>query len=64
MELESIRTVVMQRDGCTNDDVDEMFAEASDLLDEGEDVDAVLQDVFGLEPDYMDDPEFMKILMP
>ena len=57
MSIESIRTIVKQRDALSDADIDEMFEEAQKLIAEGADPEEVLHDVFGLEPDYIFDRE-------
>jgi hypothetical protein len=54
---ETVREIIARRDGLSDDEIDDMMAEFSDLLDEGEDPEQALQDVFGLEPDYVWDNE-------
>lgn len=59
--MESIREIVKRRDEVNDEDVNELFADAAILIEDGYSPDDVLQDVFGLEPDYFMDPEFMEI---
>ena len=53
MELESLKQVLMRRDGMTSDEADEAIAYAKELVADGMDPDEVLEDEFGLEPDYV-----------
>lgn len=50
--IESLKAVIMRRDGLTSDQADEMINEAKQMVLEGEDPEEVLLDMFGLEPDY------------
>lgn len=53
---ESLKDILMRRDGMTETDAQEMIEEARRaVLEEGEDPEEVLQDWFGLEPDYIMD---------
>lgn len=60
MELETIRDIIKRRDGVTDSDVDDMFGEFKDMMDDGEDLKVALSRVFGLEPDYCFDHELVK----
>jgi len=55
----SLKEVLMERDGMSEDEVDDLISEAhEDLmqrLDDGEDVSDLCEEYFGLEPDYLDD---------
>jgi len=53
--VESIKTVIMRRDGLSAAEADEMIAEAKERVYEGEDPEEVLAEEFGLEPDYIFD---------
>lgn len=55
--LRSIRETIKQRDDCDDSDVDDMLAEVKELILDGEDPEEALAQVFGLEPDYVYDPE-------
>lgn len=57
--MRTIRQIIVERDNATPGDVDAMFSEARELIDDGESPEDVLQDVFGLEPDYILDDEFL-----
>ena len=52
---ESLRDVIMRRDGLSADEVDELIDEAREAINEGEDPSEVLAEVFSLEPDYIFD---------
>lgn len=58
--METIREILTTRDGSTADDIDDLFANATDDIADGIDPEDVISDVFGLEPDYLFDGEFMK----
>lgn len=60
--METIRQVIRERDQLDDTEVDELFADAADELASGEAPDEVLAQVFGLEPDYIDDPEFWSLV--
>jgi hypothetical protein len=54
--MESLKEVLMRRDGMTSDEANEAIACAREcVLEDGEDPDDVLLDHFGLEPDYVFD---------
>ena len=54
--MESLKEVLVRRDGMTSDEANEEIAFARNLvLEEGEDPEDVLLDMFGLEPDYIFD---------
>jgi len=61
MRLRSIKEILMDRDGCTEDEAKEMIEVARnefyELLDEGDmdSAERICEDHFGLEPDYLDD---------
>lgn len=63
MARESIKEVLIRRDGVDPDDADDMINEAREellsLLDDGDfsykDATQIVEDHFGLEPDYLDD---------
>ena len=57
--METIREILTTRDGSTADDIDDLFAAATDDIADGIDPEDVLSDTFGLEPDYLFDNEFM-----
>ena len=58
--METIREILTTRDGSTADDIDDLFANATDDIADGIDPEDVISYVFGLEPDYLFDGEFMK----
>lgn len=49
---ESLRQVLMRRDGMSREEAEEAIAEARERVIEGEDPEEVLAEEFGLEPDY------------
>jgi hypothetical protein len=51
--MESLREVLMRRDGMSGDEADELIEEARERVADGEDPEEVLLDEFGLEPDYI-----------
>ena len=54
--MDSLKRVLMRRDGVSSAEADEMIAEARErVLEEGCDPEEVLHDDFGLEPDYVYD---------
>lgn len=52
-EKYSIKKVLIERDGCSMDEADELLAEARREVAEGHDPARVCEDFFGLEPDYV-----------
>lgn len=55
----SVREMVKARDGLSDEELDDMFAEFEDGLEFGEDPEELVQEIFGLEPDYIFDRELM-----
>jgi len=53
--METLKQVLMRRDGLTSEQADEQIAEAREAIFFGEDPEEVLEDWFGLEPDYIFD---------
>jgi len=53
--METLKQVLMRRDGASSDDADEMITDARERVLEGEDPEEVLREEFGLEPDYIFD---------
>ena len=53
MPQETLKQVLMRRDGLSAAEADEMIAEARERVLEGEDPEEILHDDFGLEPDYI-----------
>lgn len=59
----TIRETIKARDDLEDSDIDEMFEEAragiEEAIENGSlcDAEDVVADVFGLEPDFLDDPE-------
>lgn len=56
----SIRRCVLDRDDLSQKDVDDLFEEAAEGMAEGVEPEDCLMDVFGLEPDYIFDAEFLR----
>lgn len=52
---QSIKQILMQRDGMSSDDADDLIEEAKEAIHDGEDPEEVLSEFFGLEPDYIFD---------
>jgi len=57
--METIKQILMRRDGMSAEEADELIREAKDDLDEqlyrGEYPFDICQEYFGLEPDYLDE---------
>lgn len=53
--METLKQVLMRRDGLTAKEANEQIAEARQAVFDGEDPEEVLEDYFGLEPDYIFD---------
>lgn len=53
--MESLKQVLMRRDGCSSAEAVALIQEARERVYEGEDPEEVLQEEFGLEPDYIFD---------
>lgn len=54
--MESLKQVLMRRDDMSSEEADEMIQEARErVLTDGENPEDVLQEEFGLEPDYVFD---------
>jgi hypothetical protein len=55
----SLKRVLIQRDDLTEEEADELIAEAKEefhrMLENGEDPSDICETFFGLEPDYLDD---------
>ena len=49
----NLKKDIMERDGLTSAEADEMIADARKRVMEGEDPEEILYDEFGLEPDYI-----------
>lgn len=50
---ETIKQILMRRDGMTATDADDLINEAREAVAEGQDPEEVCQEYFGLEPDYI-----------
>lgn len=57
MSLDSIKSILMSRDGCSSSDADAILADARQMIAEGADPEEVLHDELGLEPDYIFDAD-------
>jgi hypothetical protein len=55
MELESIKSILIRRDGMTALEAIEVIHEARARIADGEDPEEILHEEFGLEPDYIFD---------
>lgn len=53
--METLKEVLMRRDDMTSEQADEAINEARERVMEGEDPEEILQEEFGLEPDYVFD---------
>lgn len=53
--MESLKEVLMRRDGMSGEDADELIAEAREAVAGGEDPEEMLEFYFGLEPDFVFD---------
>lgn len=54
---ETIRQIIRRRDKLSENEIDDMFADFREQFENGEDPEELLQEVFGLEPDYIFDKE-------
>jgi len=52
---ESLKQVLMRRDSLSAAEADELIAEAAVRVQQGDDPEEVLEEEFGLEPDYIFD---------
>lgn len=50
---ETIKQILMRRDGMTATDADDLINEAREAVAEGQDPEEVCEEYFGLEPDYI-----------
>ena len=53
--METLKEVLMRRDGMSSEEADEAIIEAAELVFDGADPEEVLAYEFGLEPDYVFD---------
>ena len=53
--MSELKKVLMERDGISSKEADEVIADAKQRVWDGEDPEEVLADEFGLEPDYIFD---------
>lgn len=51
--LESIEDILVRRDGMTRDEATEAVGEARQRVADGENPEEILEEEFGLEPDYI-----------
>lgn len=50
---ETIKQILMRRDSMSSDEADELIQTAKERVLDGEDPEMVLEEEFGLEPDYI-----------
>lgn len=50
---ETIKQIMMRRDGLTAEYAQELIDEAREAVADGEDPEQILEEYFGLEPDYI-----------
>jgi len=55
MTIKSLKETIMERDGIDSDEADDLIAEARACVQEGDDPQDILEEYFGLEPDYIFD---------
>ena len=48
-------SILMRRDGMERDEAEDLLQDAREAVEDGEDPEEILQDYFGLEPDYVFD---------
>ena len=48
-------SILMRRDGMERDDAEDLLQDARAAVEDGEDPEEILDDWFGLEPDYLED---------
>jgi hypothetical protein len=53
--MSELKDVLMARDGLSEDEADELIADAQERVLDGENPEEILQDEFGLEPDFVFD---------
>lgn len=53
--MNSLKEVLMRRDGLSEVEAEDLIADARARVEDGEDPEEVLEDEFGLEPDYVFD---------
>lgn len=51
--METLKKILMRRDGMSADEAQDLIDEARERVLEGEDPEEILHDDFGLEPDYV-----------
>ena len=57
MTQETVRAILKRRDELTDDEVDDCFEDFRIMVAAGDDPEDALDEVFGLEPDYLFDSE-------
>ena len=55
MTVQSLKATIMERDGIDSDEADDLIAEAIACVESGDHPEDVLEEYFGLEPDYIFD---------
>lgn len=53
--METLKQILIRRDNLTPEEADGQIAKARELVLAGEDPEEILEDYFGLEPDYIFD---------
>ena len=53
--MNDLKTVLMNRDGISEDEADDLIQDAKKRVMDGEDPEEILESEFGLEPDYIFD---------
>lgn len=57
--MKTVKQVLLERDGLSeieaNNQISEFRATMYDLIEEGEDLEEIFMEEFGLEPDYLDE---------
>ena len=61
-QIKSVRDTILDRDHLQQNEIDDLFDEFEDEIDDGADAEEALLEVFGLEPDYLFDSEIQSIL--
>ena len=55
--MDSIRSIMKRRDGMEDSDIDELIEQFREDVEGGMDPEELMVEYFGLEPDYLFDPE-------
>lgn len=53
--MNRIVKILMERDGMSREEAIKLLSEAQEMIHDGSDPADVLEDMFGLEPDYIED---------